>query len=116
TDGTSWMAMYCLNMLAIAVELARQDSDYEDVAVQFLEHFFYIAHAMNDRPAVRGDDGVDLWDEDEGFYYDVLHTGDGRHFFLRVRSMVGLIPLFAVETLDSDLLDRLPEFRKRLEW
>jgi hypothetical protein len=116
SDGTSWMAMYCLNMLAIALELASQDSDYEDVAVKFLEHFFYIAHAMNDRPAVRGDDGVDLWDEDDGFYYDVLHTGDGRHLFLRVRSLVGLIPLFAVETLDAELLDRLPEFRKRLGW
>ncbi len=116
SDGTSWMAMYCLNMLAIALELARQDSDYEDVAVKFLEHFFYIAHAMNDRPAVRGDDGVDLWDEEDGFYYDVLHTGDGGHFFLRVRSLVGLIPLFAVETLDGALLDRLPEFRKRLGW
>ncbi|OLE55483.1 MAG: glucosidase [Acidobacteria bacterium 13_1_20CM_3_53_8] len=116
SDGTSWMAMYCLNMLSIALELARHDDTYEDVATKFLEHFFYIAHAMNDRPAVRGDDGIDLWDEDEGFYYDVLHLPDKSHQFVRVRSLVGLIPLLAVETIDSELLDMLPDFRHRLEW
>src|SRR5262249_29789715 len=116
SDGTSWMAMYCLNMLAIALELARQDNSYEDVATKFLEHFFYIAHAMNDRPAVRGDDGVDLWDEEDGFYYDVLHWHDGHYEFLKLRSMVGLIPILAVETLDSEVLEMLPDFRRRLEW
>jgi hypothetical protein len=116
SDGTSWMAMYCLNMLAIALELARQDTVYEDVATKFLEHFFYIAHAMNDRPSVRGDDGVDLWDEEDEFYYDVLHFGDGSHQFVKVRSMVGLIPLLAVETMDSDILEMLPDFRRRLLW
>jgi glycogen debranching enzyme len=116
SDGTSWMAMYCLNMLSIALELARQDDTYEDVATKFLEHFFYIAHAMNDRPAVRGDDGIDLWDEDEGFYYDVLHLPNGAHQFLRVRSLVGLIPLLAVETIDAELLNLLPGFRRRLKW
>ncbi len=116
SDGTSWMAMYCLNMMAIALELARHDGTYEDVASKFLEHFFYIAHAMNDRPAARGDDGIDLWDEQDGFYYDVLRFLNGDHQFLRVRSMVGLIPLLAVETIEADLLDALPQFRARLDW
>ena len=116
SDGTSWMAMYCLNMLAIALELARQDDTYEDIAIKFLEHFFYIAHAMNDRVAARGDDGVDLWDENDGFYYDVLHFANGEHQFLKVRSLVGLIPLLAVETLDAELLDALPNFRAQLDW
>ena len=116
SDGTSWMAMYCLNMLAIALELARQDDTYEDIAIKFLEHFFYIAHAMNDRVAARGDDGVDLWDENDGFYYDVLHFANGEHQFLKVRSLVGLIPLLAVETLDAELLGALPNFRAQLDW
>ncbi|HZT40850.1 MAG TPA: glucosidase [Chthonomonadaceae bacterium] len=115
SDGTSWMAMYCLNMLAIALELAREDDAYEDVATKFLEHFFYIAHAMNDRPSVRFD-GTDMWDEDDGFYYDVLHLPDDSEMFLRVRSLVGLIPLLAVETLDPEVLEKLPDFRRRLEW
>jgi hypothetical protein len=118
SDATSWMAMYCLNMLSIALELARNDDTYEDVATKFLEHFFHIAHAMNDRPAVRGDDGIDLWDEDEneGFYYDVLHLPNGEHQFLRVRSLVGLIPLLAVGTIDDEWLEQLPGFTRRLEW
>jgi hypothetical protein len=115
SDGTSWMAMYCLNMLAIALELAGQDTTYQDVATKFLEHFFHIAHAMNDRPATRGDDGIDLWDETDGFYYDVLHVGQDHHV-MRVRSMVGLIPLLGIETLEPSLLERLPGFRERLEW
>jgi hypothetical protein len=115
SDATSWMAMYCLNMLAIALELAGQDPTYEDVATKFLEHFFYIAHAMNDRPATRGDDGIDLWDEVDGFYYDVLHVGDDHHV-VRVRSLVGLIPLLAIETLEPALLERLPGFHARLDW
>ena len=112
SDGTSWMGMYTLNMLAIAMELAREDSTYEDVASKFWEHFLYIAAAMNNI----GQDGISLWDEADGFYYDVLHTDDGEHVPLKVRSMVGLIPLFAVETLESELLDKLPGFKKRLEW
>ena len=115
-DGTSWMAMYCLNMLAIALELAAINPTYEDVATKFLEHFFYIAHAMNNRPSARGDDAVDLWDETDGFYYDVLRLPDGSQSPLRVRSMVGLIPLLAVETLDDDLLKKLPDFAKSLDW
>jgi hypothetical protein len=116
SDGTSWMAFFCLNMLAIALELARHDNAYEDVATKFLEHFFYIAHAMNDRPAARGDDGVDLWDNEDEFYYDALRFPDGGFQYLRVRSMVGLIPLLAIETLDADLLELLPDFRRNLDW
>ena len=116
SDGTSWMAMFCLNMLAIALELARQDRAYEDVATKFLEHFFYIAHAINDRPGAVGGEIDDLWDNEDEFYYDLLRLPDGRNSYVRVRSMVGLIPLLAVETMDAELLDRLPAFRARLEW
>jgi hypothetical protein len=112
SDGTSWMAMYTLNLLAIAMELARNNPAYEDVASKFWEHFLYIAYAMNNR----GNEGIELWDEEDGFYYDVLHLPDGSHYPLRVRSMVGLIPLFAVETLEPEILDLLPDFRRRLEW
>jgi hypothetical protein len=116
SDGTSWMAMYCLNMLAIALELARQDSAYEDVATKFLEHFFYISHSMNDRAAAIGEDDADLWDNDDEFYYDLLRLPDGSKTYIRARSMVGLIPLLAVETMDHELLHKLPGFRSRLEW
>jgi len=112
SDGTSWMGMYALNMLAIAMELARDDSTYEDVASKFWEHFLYIAAAMNNL----GQDGVSLWSEADSFYYDVLHAENGDQFPLKVRSMVGLIPLFAVETLEPEVLDKLPGFKKRLEW
>ena len=105
-------ACTALNMLAIAMELAREDSTYEDVASKFWEHFLYIAAAMNNL----GQDGVSLWDEADGFYYDVLHAENGDQFPLKVRSMVGLIPLFAVETLEPEVLDKLPGFKKRLEW
>jgi hypothetical protein len=104
--------MYTLNMLAIAMELAREDSTYEDVASKFWEHFLYIAHAMNNI----GPDGAALWDNGDGFYYDVLHLGNGERLPLKVRSMVGLIPLFAIETLEPDTLERLPGFKRRLEW
>ncbi|MCA1849849.1 MAG: glucosidase, partial [Acidobacteria bacterium] len=112
SDGTSWMAMYTLNLLAIALELASEDSTYEDVASKFWEHFIHIAAAMNNL----GHDGIELWDEEDGFFYDVLHLPEGSRFPLKVRSMVGLIPLFAVETLEPDVLRKLPDFRKRLEW
>ena len=113
SDGTSWMAMYCLNMLAIAMELAQDNAIYEDVASKFWEHFIYIANAMNG--GATGDrDG--LWDEQDGFFYDVLHLPDGSRHSLKVRSMVGLIPLYAVETLEPEALDRLPAFKRRLEW
>src|SRR5438477_3793038 len=112
SDGTSWMAMYTLNLLAIALELASEDPAYEDVASKFWEHFIYIAHAMNHR----GSDGMGLWDEMDGFFYDVLRFSDGRKYPMRIRSMVGLIPLFAVQTLEPELLQRLPGFKRRLEW
>ena len=112
SDGTSWMGMYCLNMLAIALELAKEDGTYEDVASKFFEHFVYIADAMNNR----GGHGIDLWDQEDGFYYDVLHLPDGSHYKLKVRSMVGLIPLFAVETLEPEIVDALPAFKKRMLW
>jgi Glycosyl hydrolase family 63 C-terminal domain len=112
SDGTSWMGMYCLNMLAIALELAKEDMAYEDVASKFFEHFVYIAHAMNDI----GVDGRSLWDEEDGFYYDLLHLPSGKNLFLKIRSMVGLIPLFAVETLEPEVVDRLPGFKRRMQW
>jgi hypothetical protein len=112
SDGTSWMAMYTLNLLAIAMELASEDPAYEDVASKFWEHFIFIAHAMSHR----GQDGMGLWDDMDGFFYDVLKFPDGRKFPMRIRSMVGLIPLFAVETLEPELLDKLPGFKRRMEW
>jgi hypothetical protein len=112
SDATSWMGMYCLNMLAIALELARQEPAYEDVASKFFEHFVYIAHAVHDL----GDQGINLWDETDGFYYDVLHGNGTAAHSLKVRSMVGLIPLFAVETLEPEIIDRLPGFKRRMQW
>jgi hypothetical protein len=112
SDGTSWMGMYCLNMLAIALELAKEDRAYEDIASKFFEHFVYIAHAMNNF----GSGGHSLWDDEDGFYYDVLHLPDEGDHFLKIRSMVGLIPLFAVETLEPEALDRLPGFKRRMQW
>src|SRR3954466_11918847 len=90
SDGTSWMATYSLDMLGIALELAATDSVYEDVASKFWEHFVYIARAMNHM----GDDGLSLWDEQDGFFYDVLHTSDGQRIPMRLHSIVGLIPLY----------------------
>ena len=112
SDGTSWMAMYCLNMMAIALELAEEDETYEDVASKFWEHFLYISNAMNNR----GKHHVSLWNDDDGFYYDVLHIHDQGDFPLKVRSMVGLIPLFAVLTIEPEMLDKLPNFKRRLNW
>ncbi|PWT89429.1 MAG: glucosidase, partial [Acidobacteria bacterium] len=112
SDATSWMGMYCLNMLAIAMELASEDPVYEDVASKFFEHFVYICRAMHD---IAGSE-LELWDPLDGFYYDVLCMPGGNQFSMRIRSMVGLIPLFAVETLDSDVVDKLPGFKRRMQW
>src|SRR5438094_787275 len=112
SDGTSWMGMYCLNMLAIALELAKEDPAYEDVASKFFEHFIYIARALNEF----GVGGMSLWDDADGFYYDVLKLPNGEEHFLKIRSMVGLIPLFAVETLEPEIVDRLPGFKRRMQW
>ena len=111
-DGTGWMAMYSLNLMAIALELACEDEAYEDVASKFWEHFLYIANAINHL----GADHAGMWDEADGFYYDVLHLPDGRHAPLKVRSMVGLIPLFAVETLEPRMMERMPGFARRMRW
>jgi hypothetical protein len=112
SDGTSWMAMYSLDLLAIALELAASDATYQDVASKFWEHFIYIARAMNHL----GEDGLCLWNEEDGFFYDVLHLPDGLRVPLRVRSMVGLIPLYAVQIMEPELLDSMPGFKMRLEW
>ncbi|MFQ4139254.1 MGH1-like glycoside hydrolase domain-containing protein [Nodosilinea sp. PGN35] len=121
SDGTSWMAMYCLNMLEMALELALENSVYEDMATKFFEHFIYIADAMNHI----GDDQTRLWNEEDGFFYDVLHLPEGddpsgsasdQRIQMKIRSMVGLIPLCAVITLEPDTLAQLPNFAERLEW
>jgi Glycosyl hydrolase family 63 C-terminal domain len=111
SDATSWMAMYTLNMLGIAMELAAQNNTYEDIATKFFEHFLSIAHAMTDR----GDQSLCLWDEEDGFFYDVLYRA-GERIPLRVRSVVGLMPLFGVEILEPQILNALDEFRGRMEW
>ncbi|HHP7229968.1 MAG TPA: glucosidase [Xenococcaceae cyanobacterium] len=112
SDGTSWMAMYCLNLLTIALELAQDNPVYEDIASKFFEHFLYIVDAMNHI----GSEGTDLWDEAEGFYYDVLHLPNGKDVTLKVRSLVGLIPLLAVTTIEQETFEQLPGFRNRVEW
>jgi hypothetical protein len=114
-DGTSWMAMYSLNMLAIAMELAKHKPAYEDVASKFWEHFLNIAHAMSGG-RLHGGEGHDLWDDTDGFFYDVLHTPDGGRRPLRIRSLVGLIPLLAVQTMEPEALAKHDGFRRRLEW
>lgn len=111
-DGSAWMAMYSLNLLRIALELAQDSKAYEDIASKFFEHFLYIAHSMNNL----GEGTHSLWDEEDGFYYDVLFRADGKHIPLKVRSIVGLIPLFAIEVLDEQLLAKLPEFTRRMNW
>lgn len=109
-DGTSWMGVYCLGMLRIALELAPDNPPYEDIASKFFEHFLYIADAMNHI----GD--ISLWDETDGFYYDAINFSDGGRQPIRVRSLVGLIPLLGVAILEPDVIDQLPGFKKRLEW
>ena len=108
-DGTAWMAFYGATMLAMALELAHEDPTYEDIASKFFEHFVAITDAMN----CLG--GTGLWDEEDGFYYDQFQSG-GQTFKLKIRSIVGIIPLFAVEVLEEELLNERPGFRKRMEW
>jgi len=112
-DGMAWMAFFCATMLSMALELARTEPAYEDMASKFFEHFVHITDAMN----ALG--GTGLWDERDGFYYDKLHLDAGaaeREIPLRVRSLVGLLPLIAVESLSSDVVDRLPAFKRRMMW
>jgi Glycosyl hydrolase family 63 C-terminal domain len=111
-DGTAWMGMFCLSMLRIALELACEDKVYEDVATKFFEHFLLIAGALNNL----GGSGIPLWDDDDCFFYDVLQLPSGEIRKLKVRSLVGLIPLLAVEAFDPELVDRLPSFRRRMDW
>ncbi|MDE2493560.1 MAG: glucosidase, partial [Alphaproteobacteria bacterium] len=116
SDGTAWMAMYCLNLLRISLKLAQHRPAYEDIASKFFEHFLYIAGAMGNV----GGQGIDLWDEQDNFFYDVLHydcpNESCTSIQLKIRSLVGLIPLFAVEVLDQQMLERLPGFCQRMDW
>ena len=107
SDGTAWMAMYCQNLLEVALALAERDATYEDMATKFFEHFALIASALN----AKG-----LWNEEDGFYYDVIHFADGRTEPLRAHSLVGLVPLFAVSTIGPETMGRLPEFTQRTDW
>jgi len=107
SDGTAWMAMYCLNLLAIALQLAKHDHVYEDVATKFFEHFTYIAHAMESQG---------LWDDEDGFFYDLVVLDGGQRIPVKVRSMVGIVALFAVSVLEEQDLAGLPSFARRLEW
>lgn len=109
SDGTSWMAMFTLNMLRMSLELAKENPTYQSLATKFFEHFLYIAGAM-------ANEGLDLWDEHDEFFYDVLHTPDDKRTIMRIRSMVGLIPMFAVEVLDQEVFDAMPQFTERLQW
>ncbi len=111
-DGTSWMAMYSLNLLQMALEISQEDPSFEDIATKFFEHFVYIAETLNKM----GDDWTSLWDEEDGFYYDVLRLPGEHYVPIKVRSLVGLTPLFATMILPKNIQDKLPDFMGRLEW
>jgi hypothetical protein len=112
SDGTSWMAMYSLNLMRIALELAKENHVYQDMASKFFEHFLYIAEAM----FKKGPGNQGLWDEEDQFYYDMLYSDEGKTLSLKLRSMVGLIPMFAVEVLEDDIFLEQTEFVERLNW
>jgi hypothetical protein len=112
SDGTAWMAFYCLEMLRIALELAKENPIYQDTATKFFEHFLRIAHAM----AHPGGQESSLWDNEDRFFYDHLHLPDGHVVPLRVRSLVGLLPLIAVEILEPETLETMPTFDRRIHW
>jgi hypothetical protein len=112
SDGTSWMAMYSLNMLRIAIELAQEDDAFQDIATKFFEHFLMIGGAMTNL----GGEGLGLWDDRDNFFYDWLKSHNGQVIPLRIRSLIGLIPMFAVEVIDASLLIKMPSFVKRLNW
>ena len=111
-DGTSWMAMYALNMMRISMELSLYNPIYEDMAIKFFEHYLYIAAAMDNL----GETKNGLWNEEDGFFYDLLQLNNGDSVSLKLRSIVGLIPMFAVEVVEHELLEKLPNFRKRMDW
>jgi hypothetical protein len=112
SDATGWMGMFCLNMMRIALELAKENKAYEGLAFKFFEHFLYIGAAMKNR----GGKGYELWDAQDGFFYDVLEFPDGSFHKFRVRSLVGLIPLFAIERLEECWMQPFPEFTKNFHW
>ena len=111
-DGTSWMAMYCLNLLGISLDLAKEDPVYEDIATKFFEHFVYIGSAVNDRAA----GGGGLWHEEEGFYFDVLRLPDDRCFPIKAQTIAGITPLFAIGVSDREALARFCDFGERYAW
>jgi hypothetical protein len=112
SDGTAWMGFFSLTMMQIALELAREDPVYQDIATKFFEHFLGIAHAMNNC----GGKGYSLWDDEDGFFYDMLHLPGGEIVPLKVRSLVGLLPLLAVESLEQEVFDTMPDFARRVDW
>jgi len=111
-DGTAWMGMYCLNMLSIALELAREDPVYEDLASKFFEHFLYIAEALNNL----GGMGIPLWNDEDEFFYDALHLPDGQAFPAQGPLARRTDPAAGGGTIEPDLLDRLPGFKRRMDW
>ncbi|MBU8882593.1 glucosidase [Kaistella sp. DKR-2] len=111
-DGTSWMAMFSLNMMRIAMELALYNKVYEELATNFLEHFLSIAYALDNM----GESKFSLWDDQDEFFYDALSLSDGTNMFLRIRTIVGLIPMFAVEVIEDEILQKLPQFKARMDW
>ncbi len=112
SDGTSWMAMFALNMMRIALELAQYNNVYEEMAMKFFEHFLAIANSLDNM----GDENFSLWDEEDEFFYDAIASSDGTHMYLRLRTIVGLIPMFAVEVIDDEMIEKLPNFKKRMKW
>ncbi|MFC5874130.1 hypothetical protein SAMN05443633_105247 [Chryseobacterium arachidis] len=112
SDGTSWMAMFALNMMRIALELALYNNVYEEMAMKFFEHFLSIANSLDNM----GDECFSLWDEEDEFFYDALASSDGNHMYLKLRTIVGLIPMFAVEVIDDEMIEKLPNFKKRMNW
>ncbi len=112
-DATGWMAMFTLNMLRISLEISLVRPAYQDMASKFFEHFLHIAAAMN---SPIGENKTGLWDDVDQFYYDKMQSHNGDTIFLKIRSLVGLVPLFAVEVIDEEMLNKLPDFKRRLEW
>lgn len=112
SDGTSWMAMFALNMMRIALELALYNNVYEEMAMKFFEHFLSIANSLDNM----GEENFSLWDEQDEFFYDAISSSDGDHMYLKLRTIVGLIPMFAVEVIDDEMIENLPNFKKRMKW
>lgn len=112
SDATSWMAMFALNMMRIALELAMYNNVYEEMATKFFEHFLYIANALDNM----GEESFSLWDEQDEFFYDAIATDNGDHKYLKLRTIVGLIPMFAVEVIDDEMIEKLPNFKRRMTW